>query len=165
MDLYVGAPLSFLFDSKQTFLRRRFYGQAGEFRSQKYGSGKEEVGVEYRTPGPEVWNAAWVASFAMGVGRHIALNFRALAKKWDKHIEADLQLAINTGAGLSKMLRLTRGLEYDEYPRSFHELKAFRPKGIELIRCQQQTVYNGLRDWAQHNQIDLCEVEERYWDE
>lgn len=152
MDLYVGLPLTYLFDSKQTFQRRRFYGQAGEFRSQKYGKGTTQIGVEYRTPGPEVWNSPWVASFAMGAGRYIGMNLKKVWKRWDKGIEADLVAAINTGEGVEKLLKLAVLPGYHEYPATFLALKKYVPKTLALARAAHATVAGGFYDWsAKHN--------------
>lgn len=152
LDLYVGLPLTYLFDSKQTFQRRRFYGQAGEFRSQKYGKGATQIGVEYRTPGPEVWNSPWVASFAMGAGRHIGTNLQKVWKRWDKGIEADLVAAINTGKGVEKLLKLAVLPGYHEYPTTFLQLKKHAPRKLALGRVAEDTIGEGFYDWScKHN--------------
>lgn len=152
LDLYLGLPLTFLFDSKQTFQRRRFYGQAGEYRSQKYGERSFQVGVEYRTPGPEVWNEPWVASFAMGVGRYVGHNFKKLAKTWDKSVEDDLRAAINAGQGMQKLLKLAVLPGYNEYPTNFLQLKKYAPKQMRLTRAAAHTVDDGFYGWGKlHN--------------
>ena len=153
LDRHVGVPLAYLFDSKQSFMRRRFYGQAGEFRSQRYGKLPHEVGVEYRTPGPEVWNAPWIASYVMGAGRYIGQNFKELAKKWDKSMEDDLRLAINTGEGAEKMLKHALLPKFHECPKDFRPLKRMVPTGIALLKSQADTVNDGFYHWALNNRL------------
>jgi hypothetical protein len=148
MDRYAGIPLSYLFDSKQSFMRRRFYGQAGEYRSQKYGKNLHQVGVEYRTPGPELWNAPWVASYVMGVGRYIGMHFKQMAKTWDKSLEDDLRLAINTGEGVKKMLKYALLPGYHECPKDFRALKPYVPTTIQLLTVDQTVINDGFYDWA-----------------
>lgn len=144
MDLYVGVPLTYWFDRAETYQRREFYGKAGEFRYQTYGedpaTGKPlYVGLEYRTPGPEVWNGPPVASFALGTMRHIANNFSTFRKGWDPGVEADVIRAINTGAGLKALIRDNGFTGKDtflgvmeKYNRPFQEMRLFdqsKPEG------------------------------------
>src|SRR5438034_6794270 len=123
-DRYIGLPLSFLFESKEVFQRRQVYGQAGEYRPQVYGEivtnvifngenikGRSRyLGVEYRSPGPELWHHPAIASLAFGVMRKIADHFDYLREKvWDKDEEAAIRNAMNTGEGLVKMLSFVPG--------------------------------------------------------
>lgn len=163
MDLYVGLPLTYLFDSKYTFWRRRFYGQAGEFRSQRYGKGETQIGVEYRTPGPEVWNEPWVASFAMGTGRYIGHNLKVLATKWDKGIEGDLIGAINTGVDVEKLVKRLQ-LPFHEYPATFLPLKEKAPKVLKLGKSSDQSISYGFYDWARINKVEVADRDGRYMD-
>lgn len=113
LDLYVGLPLTLLYPSKEGFLRRQFYGQAGEFRRQSYGTGGLNgayKGIEYRVPTPEIWGHQAAASLAMGAGRWVLQNAHSL--KWDKGIESDLRGAINEGIGVKKLIRTAPGI-YD----------------------------------------------------
>lgn len=48
MDIHVGLPLTRKDPSEAQFMRRQYYGQAGEFRPQHYPDGS--IGLEYRTP-------------------------------------------------------------------------------------------------------------------
>jgi hypothetical protein len=142
MDLYIGLPLTCVFGNKLTYQRRKFYGQAGEFRPQSYGH--NAYGVEYRTPGPEVWRAPWVASFAMGVGRDICRQVTTLA--FDDKIADDLQDAINTGAGKWK---LVKGFRNHFTPLDVRRMAARAPKGLTAIMADDNyaAINNGFKDW------------------
>lgn len=120
-DQHVVAPLTYWFPSEGMSLRRRYYGQAGEFRYQNYGTTRgyshkygrwvetapttPVFGVEIRAPGPEVWAKYPVAYFALGAMIHVLENFESLVKKWDPHREEDLRAAINTCAVIPHMLQ------------------------------------------------------------
>ena len=160
MDLYVGLPLTYLFDDKRTFWRRRFYGQAGEYRSQQYGKGVTQIGVEYRTPGPEVWNEPWVASFAMGTGRYIGQNYQVLTAKWDKGIEGDLVGAINTGTDVEKLVKRLQ-LPFHEYPATWLKLKKFAPKVLKLGKSPDQQITAGLMGWMDGHRLEISDNEAR----
>lgn len=109
LDLYVGVPLTALAESSETFRRRQFYGQSGEFRYQEYKPSPAYpngcVGVEYRTPGPEVWASIPTASLAFGQARTIALGFETYKKNWDAGIEKDVRAAIDTGKNVRELVR------------------------------------------------------------
>lgn len=98
LDLYVGLPLTFLFPTEDSFNRRLFYGQAGEFRFQDYGT---HVGFEYRVPTPHLWGHGAVASLAFTAARFVLEG----SFKWDEGMAGDLQGAINGGIDMEKMLR------------------------------------------------------------
>lgn len=110
MDRYVGVPLTFLFNRPEQYLRRKYYGCAGEFRIQKYS--ETAGGFEYRTPGPELWNASWIASLALESARWVIRNFKSLSETWDAGADDLLQEAINTGHGLTKLIGEVPGV-YD----------------------------------------------------
>jgi hypothetical protein len=116
MDGYVGLFLTFLYGDEKQFLRRKFYGQAGEFRPQRYpiskanyrayGEGRTEaMGVEYRTPPPQVFDNEQVAVLAMSVGRWVIHNFPEVRAKWDRGMEPYIREAINTGRGVESLVQ------------------------------------------------------------
>jgi hypothetical protein len=151
LDLRVGLPMTYLFDSAAQYLRRRYYGQAGEYRSQQYRPTKYSVGFEYRTPGPEMWRAPWLSSLFLGLGQWCAANFPAEARQWDKSIEDDLRLAINTGVGVQKLLArslapepVRRGLS----PATWTVLKPHVPAELKLRQFTELAIAGGFRDWA-----------------
>lgn len=111
LDLYIGVPLTCLFPGNDTYERRKYYGKAGEFRVQNYGtSGEAEVmGIEYRTPGPEIWNHPAVASMAFGVMRLVANRFTALKKLWNPALEPAIRRAVDTGIGRLRLLQNVPG--------------------------------------------------------
>ena len=115
-DLYIGLPLSSIFHRPEQYARRRYYGQAGEFRPQTYPGA---IGFEYRTPGPEMWNHHAIAGLAFGVGKLICVpeNYARLKKAWDKTIEDDLQCAINTGYRRYKLMKEVPGFYNDDVIR------------------------------------------------
>lgn len=114
LDLYLGLPLSIIFDSPEQYQRRNLYGAAGEFRPQSYkryvirydrdeSIYREENpsgisrGLEYRTPDARIWNHSLFLGFAFGVAREVLRHFHELSPKWDKGIEDSLREAINKG--------------------------------------------------------------------
>lgn len=151
-DLYVGVPLSYWFHKPETFARRQYYGRAGEFRFQEYGTNQETgkplaIGVEYRVPGPEVWNAPPVASFAFGVLRTLAFRFNEFAAKWDAKIEPDVQGAINGGEGLRSLVRPMEGW-YEKNLFDTGGALEHRPFQNLVVRDQETMGYFHTRGWA-----------------
>jgi len=57
------------------------------------------VGIEYRTPGPEVWSHPAVGHLGLGIMRDIAMDFPVFEKAHDKGAEEAITRAINTGEG------------------------------------------------------------------
>lgn len=97
MDFYVGLPLARIFHAPGQYRRRTLYGQAGEYRPQEYPDGS--LGLEYRTPPPQLWNSAEIAVQAFCTGEAVFNNFYKFRRIWDPQIESALQRAINTGEG------------------------------------------------------------------
>jgi hypothetical protein len=102
MDYRVGVPLTIINHGPAQFLRRKVYGQAGEFRPQEYPDGS--LGLEYRTPCPSVWNNLAVATFAFETGMEMFRHFYLYAKVWNDKHEKKLQAALNHGEGLQEIL-------------------------------------------------------------
>lgn len=105
LDYYWGLPLTFITASPAVFKRRELYGQAGEFRIQKYPDGKE--GLEYRTPGSEMLQDAEVFQLGMTITRHILGNFKSYSEDWDGVLEKQTRLAIDTGEFLAEFFNGT----------------------------------------------------------
>lgn len=103
LDRYLALPFSAWFNKPETFLRRKYYGKAGEFRVQDYGG--TAYGFEYRTLGPEVWNSPAVESWAFGVMRHVVRNYNKLIKTRDTALERRIRHAVNTGIGIQPLLK------------------------------------------------------------
>ena len=102
MDRYVGVVIAYLLRSESQFDRRRHYGQAGEYRTQKYSNGT--VGVEYRTPPAEMWAHPFAAHLAFGIARWVVEQHTFLKNGWDRWSEPITRNAINTGEGLENLL-------------------------------------------------------------
>lgn len=137
LDLHVGLPLTVIFHHQLAFRRRRYYGQAGEFRIQHYvpnPTSSFQLGLEYRTLGPELMtNHAWL-TLAVGMGRQVMEHHSKL--KWDKAMESDLRGYINEGLGDWK--------------------KLFRPNAfLPSIRVVEQ-----LRTVAERNYLETLNPEE-----
>lgn len=138
-DQFIGGPLTFLFDDKRQFERRKYYGQAGEYRSQTYAA--EYAGVEYRTPPPQLFNHPALISLFFGVGRTIAQTFDEQCKAWDESRESALRQAINTGEGIRHFLMDMPGwytvkqlvaLKKRDEIHTFHRPNVLREPGFQL---------------------------------
>lgn len=102
-DLKIGYPLTYVYHHKDQFLRRRMYGQAGEFRFQPYNA--TTFGLEYRTPPAEAWLCTPVLSYSLGMMKHLAMNFEGYKRRWDPGVEGDLREAINVGAAVPGLFK------------------------------------------------------------
>ena len=98
LDYYLGLPFTFLFNQADEFQRRKYYGQAGEYRLQSYPNGSQ--GLEYRVLSPRVLNDPYLLSFCNGVLRFVVQNFMKLREEWNPAIESKVRRTINTGSGL-----------------------------------------------------------------
>ncbi len=110
LDFLMGVPLAFIFqDESEIFERRVFYGRAGEYRLQTYTHG--QIGLEYRTPGAELWRHPAVCALLINLGRQAVLRPNDILAQAEKHtgmsgaeLDAVVQRAINTGQGLEHLL-------------------------------------------------------------
>lgn len=98
LDRYVGIFLARNFRDNNQWERRKFYGQAGEYRTQNYGG--RIVGVEYRTPPAEMQAYPKIVERAYSKIDWVIDNFDMLKDSWDKSWEPITARAINTGEGL-----------------------------------------------------------------
>lgn len=146
LDLYVGAMLATIYNDDSQWIRRQWYGQAGEYRSQVYGKGYyggSPKGVEYRTPPSDMWKNPAIIGMVYGVARWVVKNFTAL--KWDKAIEDDLQAAINFGDKPEKMLRTVPGYYTPEIILALRK----QPKVYEF-RMLDTTHRDSHAGWSEH---------------
>jgi hypothetical protein len=91
MDQMVGWPLTAEWPILAQFQRRRYYGQAGEFRPQEYPDGS--IGLEYRTPA-----SGQLRDWCFQVGMVVFNNFEHYASL----PPVDLREEINMGKGVFK---------------------------------------------------------------
>lgn len=115
-DLLIGLPHTYIFGDELEFRRRALYGQAGEFRFQKYphytsrydytkhttvytlNPSRTIPGVEYRVLSSRVWNHPAIWGLFSGLWKSVVTLFAEnLFKHWDSSIEDDLREAINLG--------------------------------------------------------------------
>lgn len=99
LDRTVGIATAVIFGDPSEFQRRKYYGQAGEFRPQAYPyatkiteynketkayDNKEVVyekifrGLEYRVPGPQMWNHPSIVAAFYGMARWILRTYKHL---------------------------------------------------------------------------------------
>lgn len=152
LDQYLGLPLTCLFHDKAQYLRRRFYGQAGEYRPQIYYTKPfVQRGLEYRTPGPELWNTPWLASLALGISRTVIETFPRMRVHDAKRSEA-VRHAINTGVGRWGLLKpitvdgilLTPSVWKKLWLR-FQTTRKRGPRG--LVNAGKHEITHGFREW------------------
>lgn len=103
-DRYLGLISTYITGSEWSGLRRQYYGQAGEFRIQEYP--KAVAGLEYRTPGSEIWCHPALLSFMLGMFRHIYENFEAYKDHYSPTYENQVKDAINAGVSHEDLLDL-----------------------------------------------------------
>src|SRR3990167_2387431 len=142
LDLYVGLPMTYLTARRSTFLRREVYGQAGEYRPQVYS--KTAVGLEYRTPGPEMWADIVLISLAYLAGRQVLRNFALLEKEWNPRTELALKDAINHGDGMEALLPTLPGVYT---PELLKLLRADKSIGRQPVHRQRSGF--GWQTWLE----------------
>lgn len=146
LDLYVGLPMTYVTARRATFMRRKVYGQAGEYRPQQYGVGV--AGLEYRTPGAEMWSDPVFISLAYGAARTVLANFHALSAEWDSKQELAIAAAINHGDNIEKLLPTLPGWYT---PKLLQELRADKTLGKHpWDRINTQL---GWDWWLKHNKL------------
>lgn len=102
MDLFIGVPLSVIFNGPEQQIRREFYGQAGEYRTQDYD--ERTCGFEYRVPPSEMWQHQALVTLFAGVGRVLIDAFKSFKKYDDKAKWDSIREAINLGKGGEQLL-------------------------------------------------------------
>ncbi len=120
-DVYAGLPFTYLLGNKQSALRRKYYGLAGEYRIHDYdnrhkgtsGCGyltgyKYQGGIEYRVPGGEVLCDHALVNMGFGVLRRLYLFFEDFAKVYDPKIGEQVRKAINNGVSKEDLLDLVQ---------------------------------------------------------
>lgn len=106
-DIYIGLPLSVIFNDPGQWLRRRYYGQAGEYRQQEYNTDSgygDPAGIEYRTPPAELFNNCVLPGMFLTVGRWVIREFDKLLPLPDDATMSAVANAINTGEDAEKLL-------------------------------------------------------------
>ena len=148
LDLYCGLPAAYMLGTREQYERRKVYGQAGEFRSQKY---DKALGIEYRVPGSTVWNTHYLPAFIMGVGRVILGQFETYARHWDDKLNDDLRLAINEG-DTKLQEKLLKPLNVPQF-YTFETLKYVREKCHDVLNTFTYG-YAGAESGDSHNSWD-----------
>jgi len=153
-DLYIGIPLTVIFNNPETFLRRRYYGRAGDYRFQRYGETGPGTGmyvytgIEYRTPGPEVWNHPSLASMVFGVGKTLFTQMEDLWEKYPVGMEDFIQNAINTGEGAERFLQVLKDWYTPDIIMDIARRKLFSAFELPAIRYE---LHAGWYEWAVMN--------------
>lgn len=140
-DKYIGVPLAVLFNDDAQWERRKYYGQAGEYREQNYGNAS---GVEYRVPPPELFNHPSLISLFSGLGRAIITNFKSLSEAYDPALDSAVIRAINTGEGAKELLQTVPKWYAPETILALAERQEIR-----TLRCDKEPEgHKGWNDYA-----------------
>ena len=145
-DRYLGVPLTAALDCPEQYLRRKWYGKAGEFRFQEYD--QFNFGVEYRTPS-QIFNNYGVASWAFGIFRWVWEHFESLKAGWDVGREEATKHAIDTGDGLLKLVDSVPGYY------SMTTIKGLRELPIQkfVLSPYKITMEYGWNEWAKEHSL------------
>ena len=95
LDRYVGLVSTFLTGSEWAKLRRKYYGQAGEFRIQNHPY--TIAAIEYRTPGSEIMSHQALSGLCFGMFREILENYPGFAEQYDPTYEEQVRQVIDNG--------------------------------------------------------------------
>lgn len=110
-DRFIGLISTYVAGSELAGERRKYYGQAGEFRFQNYGAGYYGS-VEYRVPGPEIFATTPRISFFYGLLRYIHRYFPQFSQVYSPKHEGQVRDAINRGVSDPSLLDLIPELPY-----------------------------------------------------
>jgi len=147
-DRYLGVPLTASLDCPEQYLRRQWYGKAGEFRFQFYN--KDNFGVEYRAPS-QIFNNYGIASWAFGIFRWVWENFEDLKSKWDVGREEATRHSINTGDGLMKLVESVPSYYTASTIRGMREL----PIQKFVLSGYSRDRELGWNEWASENSLSF----------
>lgn len=103
-DRFTGLISTYLTGSEWAGLRRQYYGQAGEFRLQEYPNAIG--GLEYRTPGSEIFSHPALLNLCLGVFREVYEQFPEFKKYYSPKEEQQVRDAINKGESHDDLLDL-----------------------------------------------------------
>ena len=106
-DRYVGLLFTYLFGSEGLALRRKMYGQAGEFRYQRHS--QHSYGLEYRVPGPEIWLSSGITGLFYEIFRLVYENRPVILEMHagePGRIQREVRDAINAGITHNDLLDL-----------------------------------------------------------
>ena len=145
-DRYLGVPLTASMDCPEQYLRRQWYGKAGEFRFQHYDD--RTFGVEYRTPS-QIFNNYGIASWSFGIFRWVWENFEYLKPRWDIGREEATRYAINTGDGLMKLVEAVPGYYSAVTVRGMREL----PLQKFVLSGYNRVWEWGWNEWAKEHRL------------
>lgn len=138
-DLLIGLPLSIIYGDDLEYQRRTLYGQAGEFRKQRYGGNewtKPEYGFEYRVCSSRLYNHPGIFGLFSAIFKYLLTRLRKMESDpvWNEKLDVPLSRAINTGVGATELLQ-----EFSDYMTKWETLK-------------EDTGMNGLgyipKDWG-----------------
>ena len=94
-DRYLGQVSTYLTGSEWSALRRRYYGQAGEFRYQNHSG--YVAALEYRTPGAEIFCNHALTSLCYGLARVVYEHFKEFKERYDPTKEKEVRKVIDAG--------------------------------------------------------------------
>lgn len=150
LDYYLGLPFTYLYPTKATFERREFYGKAGEYRLQTYNGDPDALGLEYRTPGSEIFSTPYLIQLGWGVMRSVLQNFLIhytnSATPWkNKAFLTKIRRAINTGEGLEELMKNHPGVP------GYYDLVALNRFKKEYPPTEEGTIHFDLWDRDLHS--------------
>lgn len=154
VDRLVTIPNTYILGSELAGVRRKFYGQAGEFRYQHHFGNK--TALEYRVWGPEVYGNKVMMSLHLGMIRHVFGYFNQMAQSYDGTYEEQVRSAINAGVSDESLLDLVVPIK--QYIPDIATLKLAKTvfgkrKHAPIVgwRC----TYNGWDWWASRRGINI----------
>lgn len=152
-DRWLGLLTTYIAGSEWLRLRRKYYGQAGEFRLQDHPF--TVAAVEYRTPGSEIWSHPALLSLSLGVFRQVYENFRKFRDSYDPTQEKEVRAAIDAGVSHDSLLDLIPDMPGWYSKKLLKRARNyFAPLMHEPLMCHAETYQNwasnryGWREWC-----------------